>query len=121
VVFLIVLGVVVILIAGVWSAKRMKVLASKRELERELQSVINSFEELKAKIGEADLRDHEKATLVGNIDQNIEMLQRWKQTALPNVTFFKNHTAPIEKEFNSLRESVANELSRYEGLPDVSL
>ena len=48
-------------------------------------------------------------------------MERWRSTALPNITFWKNHTEPIEKEFRSLKESVAQELSKYDGIPKPPL
>ncbi len=120
-VWIIVVAVLVVLVVALWSRKRLEVLKRKAQLEQTIESVITSFIDLKARVNELDLRDHEKRILVGNIERNLETLERWKTTAIPNITFFKNHTIPIEREFNELRESVAKDLSKYEGLPKLPL
>jgi len=115
-VWIIIAAVIVVGSGALWTTKRMKVLKSKEELQQSIESVITSFSQLRDKVRSSDLRDHEKASLVKNIEQNIEQLERWKNTALPNITFMKNHTEPIEKEFNGLKEGVARELSKYDEL-----
>ena len=116
-VWIIVLVVVVAVIATFWGRKRMEVLKKKADLERDIQGVIASFSDLRGRVGESSLRDHEKAILVSNIDRSLEQLERWKTTAIPNITLWKNHTAPIEREFADLQESVARELAKYDELP----
>lgn len=113
-IWIIVVAAILVAIAVVFGVRRMKVLKSKEELEQSIQSVISSFEDLTRKIKESDLGDQEKSTLVSNIERNIAQLERWRDSSLPNVTFWKNHTAPIEKEFRNLQESVEAELARYE-------
>lgn len=113
-IWIIIAAVVLAAIAVIVTVQRRKVLESKQELEQSIESVINSFEDLTEKIKSSDLGEQEKKTLIGNIDRNIAQLERWRDSSLPNVTFWKNHTAPIEKEFKNLRESVATELSRYD-------
>lgn len=115
-VWLIILAVIVVLVVVLWTNKRLKVLKEKERLEQTLQSVVASYRDLKAKIQASDIRENEKTGLIANIDQSIVTLERWESTALPNVTFFKNHTEPIEKEFAGLQESVARELAKYEDL-----
>ena len=118
-VWIIVIAVIVVTVGVIWGIRRTKVLKSKQKLEQEMQGVIASFQDLKGRVQESQLRDHEKETVVKNIDQNIETLERWKNTALPNITLFKNHTEPIEKEFRGLQENVERELSRYDELADA--
>ena len=117
--WIIIVAVVVIVVVVFWSIKRTKVLKSRQQLEQEMQGLIASFNDLKGKVQESSLRDHEKEAVLKNVDQNIETLERWQSTALPNVTFFKNHTDPIEKEFRGLQESVARDLSKYDELADA--
>jgi hypothetical protein len=112
-IWIIVAAAVLVAVAVIITIQRRKVLESKQELEESIEGVINSFEDLTEKIKASELGEQEKKTLIGNIDRNIAQLERWRDSSLPNVTFWKNHTAPIEKEFNNLRESVATELSRY--------
>jgi len=113
----IIIAAVIIVGSGIlWTTRRMKVLKSKEELQQSIESVIASFSQLRDKVHSSNLPNHEKTSLVKNIEQNIEQLERWKNTALPNITFMKNHTEPIEKEFNGLKESVARELSKYDEL-----
>ncbi len=117
-VWIIIVVVIAIVAAFFWGRKRTKVLKERDELQATIQSVMASFRELKEKINESELRDNEKKILHANIDRNLEQLERWESSALPSITFFKNHTAPIEKEFRSLQESVAAELSKYDELAD---
>jgi type II secretory pathway pseudopilin PulG len=117
-VWIIIVGVLLVLVAVLFTRQRLKVLSSKAELERTIQSVLDSFGSLRDKIVASDLRQNEKDILLGNVQRNIDQLERWKNSALPNITFWKNHTAPIEKEFTSLQESVARELSQYKDLPN---
>lgn len=107
--------------AGLYGSRRVKVLKSKAELESKMQSALDSYDSLRQKITTSELRQNEKDVLVGNVQRNIDQLERWKNTALPNVTFFKNHTAPIQKEFADLQESVARELSQYKDLPNPTV
>ncbi len=116
----IIVGIIIIALAVLWGSKRLKVLKERDALQSDMQSVMASFRELKEKIRASDLRENEKTILIINIDRNIEQLERWERSALPSVTFFKNHTAPIEKEFRNLQESVAAELSKHDDLPDLS-
>lgn len=111
-------AVIVVSAATVFTVRRRKVLASKAELENSMQSVLDSFGSLRKKIEESDIRQNEKDVLLANVQRSIDQLERWKNSALPNVTFFKNHTAPIEKEFLGLQESVARDLSEYKDLPN---
>lgn len=120
-VWIIIVSVAVVAIVAFVSVKRAAVLKAKAKLQDEIAGVIASFSDLKVKIGESELRDSEKTPLIKNIDRNIEQLERWRSTALPNITFWKNHTEPIEKEFRSLKESVAQELSKYDGIPKLPL
>ena len=115
-VWIIILVVVVAVVATLWGRKRMQVLKKKADLERDLESVVASFTDLREKVKQSDLREHETAIVVSNIDRSLETLERWKSNAIPNITLWKNHTAPIEREFIDLQESVARELSKYEGL-----
>jgi type II secretory pathway pseudopilin PulG len=117
-IWIIIVAAIVVLAAVLWSLKRKKVLESKVELERTIESVLDSFGSLRGKITESDLRQNEKDILLANVQRNIDQLERWKNTALPNITFWKNHTEPIEKEFKSLQESVAHELAGYKDLPN---
>jgi hypothetical protein len=116
-IWIIVVSVLLVLAAVLYGRKRTSVLASRKRLEGEMQGVLDSFADLKTKIQASELQPSVKNTLVGNVDQNIETLERWKNRALPNVTFWKNHTEPIEKEFADLKESVARELSQYAVIP----
>lgn len=116
--WLIVLAVIVVLGGVLWGTKRAGVLKSKAQLEQNIEHAIVSFGELTGKIRDSDLRDHEKKVLLKNIESSIETLERWKNTTLPNITLWKNHTAPLEKELAGLRENVARDLASYEGLPD---
>lgn len=111
---------VVAVAAGIvlWGVKRSKVLKAKQELVQTIDAVITSFGELKQKVEAADINASHKKTLVANIDRSIDTLEGWQKTALPDVTLFKNHVAPIEKEFHELRESVARELAEYDVLPE---
>jgi hypothetical protein len=120
-VWIIVASVIVVAIVVYVSVKRAAVLKAKAKLQDEIAGVITSFSDLKVKIAESELREHDKTPLIKNIDRNIEQLERWRSTALPNITFWKNHTAPIEKEFRNLKESVAQELSKYDEIPKPSL
>lgn len=115
-IWIIVVAAILVTVAVLYSTKRLKVLKAKEELERTMESVISSFRDLTVKIRESDLGDHEKSILVGNIERNIAQLERWRDSSLPNVTFWKNHTKPIEKEFKDLQDSVAADLARYEEL-----
>ncbi len=117
-IWIIIVAAIVVLAGGFWSARRVKVLKSKAELEDKMQSLLDSFHSLKQKISESDIRQNEKDTLLGNVERSIDQLERWKNTALPNVTFWKNHTEPIKKEFADLQESVARQLSGYDDLPN---
>lgn len=114
----IIIGIVVIAAVVFWVTKRMKVLKERDELQATIQSVMASFRELKEKINQSGLRDNEKKILLSNVDRNIDQLERWESSSLPSITLFKNHTAPIEKEFRNLQESVAAELSKYDELSD---
>jgi molybdopterin converting factor small subunit len=116
-IWIIVIAAILAAIATLFTVQRMKVLKSKEELEQTIESVISSFEDLMRKAKESDLDEQEKSIVVANIERNVQQLNRWKNQSLPNVTFWKNHTAPIEKEFNDLKENVASELARYEDLP----
>lgn len=115
-VWIIILAVIVVGTGILWTTRRMKVLKSKEKLQQSIESVETSFSELRDKVRSSGLPEHEKSSLIKNIEQNLEQLERWKTTALPNITFLKNHTEPIEKEFNGLKESVAKELSKYDEL-----
>lgn len=117
-VWIIIVAVILVGAATVFTIRRRKVLASKAELEASMQSVLDSFVSLREKISASDIRRNEKETLLDNVQRSIDQLERWKNTALPNVTFFKNHTEPIEKEFESLKENVARELSEYDDIPN---
>lgn len=113
--------IVAVILAGaatVFTIRRRKVLAAKAELEGSIQEVLDSFRSLREKIAASDIRQNEKDTLLSNVDRNIDQLERWQKTAIPNVTFWKNHTEPIEKEFASLKENVARELSGYDDIPN---
>ena len=116
--WIIIVAVILVGAATIFTIRRRKVLASKAELEGSIQSVLDSFRSLHGKIAASDIRQNEKDVLLDNVQRSIDQLERWKNTALPNVTFFKNHTAPIEKEFESLKESVARELSEYDDIPN---
>lgn len=120
-VWIVIAAVIVVGVAVFWGSKRAGDLKAKAQLQEEIAGVIASFSDLKGKIAASDLRDHDKAPLIKNIDREIETLERWKDTALPNITFWKNHTEPIEKEFRSLKESVAHELSKYDRIPKPTL
>ena len=117
----IIVGAIVVLAVVFWGTTRVKVLKKKVELQDTIRSVITSFRELGGKIEQSQLKDNEKKILLDNIARNVETLERWESTAIPNITFWKNHTDPIEKEFRSLKEGVAFELSKYEGLPDLTV
>ena len=106
---------------GLYTSRRLKVLKAKAELESKMQSALDSYASLRQKITASELRQNEKDVLVDNVQRNIDQLERWKNTALPNVTFFKNHTAPIQKEFADLQEDVARALSAYKDLPDPTV
>ena len=116
--WIIVLAVVVVLVVVLWGTKRAAVLKSKTKLEQDIEHALTSFGELTGKIRDSDLKDHEKKILTKNIEGSIETLERWKSSTLPNITLWKNHTAPLEKELADLRENVARDLASYEGLPD---
>ena len=116
--WIIVVAAILVVAGGFWGSRRVKVLKSKAELEDKMQSLLDSFRSLKQKITESDLRQNEKDTLLANVERSIDQLERWKNTALPNVTFLKNHTEPIRKEFEDLQESVARQLSEYDDLPN---
>ena len=112
--WIILLAVVVVAGVALWAVKRSKVLKAKQELVRSIDAVITSFGDLKRKVEESDINASHKKTLVANIERSIDTLEGWQKTALPDVTLFKNHVAPIEKEFYELRESVARELAEYD-------
>ena len=115
-IWIIVVSVLVVAVAIAFASKRTRVLRSKEKLQEDVLGALDSFESLKAKVNASDLRDHQKARLVGNIDMNITTLERWKATAIPNITFWKNHPEPIQKELVDLREGVARDLAAYDGL-----
>ena len=117
-IWIIIGAAILVFAATIFTIRRRKVLASKVELENSIQSVLDSFGSLRNKIAESDLRQNEKDVLLSNVQRNIDQLDRWKNTAIPNITFWKNHPEPIEKEFRSLQESVDRELSAYKDLPN---
>ncbi|MFW5689214.1 MAG: hypothetical protein ACOC1U_06565 [Spirochaetota bacterium] len=117
-IWIIIVAAILAVAATLWASRRMKVLASKKELESSMQSVKDSFGDLRKKIAASDLRQNEKDTLDGNVQRNIDQLDRWMNTAVPNITFWKNHPEPIQKEFADMQESVARELSQYKDLPN---
>jgi len=117
-IWIIVVAALLVLAVAFWSSRRLKVLKAKKELEEQIQSVLDSFGSLREKITASELRQNEKDNLLDNVQRNIDQLERWKNTAIPNITFWKNHTEPIRKEFVSLQESVAHELSQYKDLPN---
>lgn len=120
-IWIIIAGAVVVLVAVLFTTNRLKVLAAKAELERTIQGVLDSFGSLRAKITESDMRENEKKLLLANLQRNVDQLEQWKNSSIPNITFWKNHTAPIEKEFASLKETVDRELSKYDDLPNLTV
>lgn len=112
-VWIIVVSVLLVLAAVVYGIRRSRVLASKKRLEDGIEGLIDSFNDLKAKIQESDLEPNVKTSRIKNAEQNIETIERWKNHALPNITFWKNHTEPIEKEFDALNDNVTRELAQY--------
>ena len=112
-VWIIIVAVLLVLAAVLYGTRRSRVLASKKRLEDGIQGLLDSFNDLKGKIQGSDLQPNVKTSRVKNAEQNIETIERWKNHALPNITFWKNHTAPIEKEFDDLSDNVARELAQY--------
>jgi hypothetical protein len=112
-VWIIIVAVLLVLTAVLYGTRRSRVVASKKRLEDGIQGLLDSFTDLKAKIQGSDLQPNVKTSRIKNADQNIETIERWKNQALPNITFWKNHTEPIAKEFDDLNESVTRELSQY--------
>jgi len=112
-VWIIVLAVLLVLTGVLYSVRRSKVMAEKKRLEEGIPLLLDSFAQLKAKIQGSELQPNVKTSRIKNADQNIETIERWKTQGLPNITFFRNHTAPIEKEFNDMNENVSRELAHY--------
>ncbi|MFW5718515.1 MAG: hypothetical protein ACOC0E_13845 [Spirochaetota bacterium] len=117
-IWIIIVAAIVIVAGAFWTSQRLKVLKQKSELEREIQGVLDSFGSLREKIAASEIRKNEKDVLLDNVRRSIDQLERWKNTAIPNVTFFKNDPEPIWKEFADLKESVARDLSQYKDLPN---
>ncbi len=117
-VWIIIVAAIVIVAGGFWTSRRLKVLKQKTELEREMQGVLDSFGSLRQQIVASEIRQNEKDILLDNVQRSIDQLERWRDTAVPNITFFKNDPAPIKKEFADLKESVARDLSQYKDLPN---